>query len=119
MIIEQVAHVAVVRRRLAEIIETGPDKFAGHEWKLILALEFPVRRRRPGRRVKVVGTHLEIRLALGLVGADGEKIFAARTDARGRLAAENRQARIGLVRPAIFASVCSCSRKRPRSSGIR
>ena len=90
--VQQVGGVVVVRRRLAEIIKTGPDKFAGDERILILALELRVRRVAPRRRGQVVGAHLEIGAAQFLVIADRKEILAARTDAGGGLAAEQRQA---------------------------
>ncbi len=79
--IQKIAHVAVVRRRLAEIIEASPHELAGDVRKFILPPELGIRYGRPARRIKVVRTHLEIGLAVVLVVADGEEILAARADA--------------------------------------
>src|ERR1035441_7035777 len=55
------ARRAVVRCRLAKIIETGPYKLTRSEGILLLAFELPFRRRGPRRRIEVVGTHLGVR----------------------------------------------------------
>ena len=90
-----------IRRRLAEIIEAGPDKLARDKWGSLLAGEFGVRRVRPSRGVKVVGTDLNIGAARALVVADGEEVFTAGADARGGFTAENRLVGIGRVETAI------------------
>src|SRR5581483_3644661 len=65
--VQQIARVAVIRRRLAEIIEAGPDEFAGDKRVTVLRREFDVGRTTPARRVEIVRTHLKIRAALRFV----------------------------------------------------
>src|SRR5215472_14103551 len=101
--IQQIAGIGVVWSRFADVVEPGPDKFAGDEREFVLTFELGVGRRSPRRSVKVIGANLEIRPPLALVVVDGEEIFAARTDAGGGLAAEERLVWIGLAEFAILA----------------
>src|ERR1051326_997053 len=98
-----IAGIGVVGRGFAQIVEAGPDEFAGDVWKLILAAEFPIRWRGPRRGVEVVGAHLKICLAAIFVGDDWEEIFTARADAGGGFTSKERKRGIGLASAAIIA----------------
>ena len=83
--VQQSRGVIVVRRRLAKIIKTGPDKFASNERIALLTLKFCIRQRRPARHMKVIRTDLKIReggfVVLALEQSrHREKVFTARTE---------------------------------------
>ena len=70
--------ITIIRRRLAQIIKTSPDKFTRHKWIFVLSFKFPFRRRRPRRRIEIIRTHLVIRHAPGLIVAYRIYIHAPR-----------------------------------------
>src|SRR5205807_8380212 len=57
--IEQGGRIAVIRRRLTEVVKSCPDKFARDRRSFILPGKFSIGRRRPSRGVEVVRTYLK------------------------------------------------------------
>src|SRR5260370_35911562 len=100
--IQQIAHVAIVRGRLAEVIKARPNEFARDVGEFVLASELAVRNSRPTWREKIVRTHLEVVLAIILVFTDGEEVLATRADTGGGFTAEERQRLIGRAGRAVF-----------------
>ena len=114
MEIAQHGQIPIVRRRFAQIVETGPDEFARALRHLVLIEPLVVRLGRPAGRIQIVRTDLEDRrsrrfpfgrrISVGgkhpasvLLVGHREHIIASRGDARSRLAAEERLPRMGIT----------------------
>jgi hypothetical protein len=99
--VQEVGHVGIVRRRLAEIIKAGPHEFSRHKRILIQRLELVVHQGRPAGRIGVIGCHLKVRQLF----IAWNKIDTARTAGGGSLAPVKRLGGILLGKTAIHARI--------------
>src|SRR4051812_17691240 len=86
--VEEIAGIVIIRSGFAQVIEAGPDKFAGRKWIFVLAAEFRVRGGCPGRCIEIIRADLKVGAALRFFVAYGKEIFPTRTDTRSGFAAE-------------------------------
>ena len=81
--------IGVVRRRLSQVVETGPDKLTEAPFIVLIRSQVLIRDIRPLAMACVVGAGLVVGIDLVRTYRDREVIDAAGADRGGRLASED------------------------------